>query len=111
MRQRETLGGAAGPPERPGWYAPSRDCTVFRGNYWIREIARIALQRRTGARGLRSVVEETLEGVLFEAEAGVRYLVTDKTVRGGEPLKQSMSQTRAPLSWHVLRRLAAKNAS
>ena len=37
MRQRETLGGAAGPPERPGWYAPSRDCTVFRGNYWLKQ--------------------------------------------------------------------------
>ena len=34
-------------------------------------------------------------------------MVTDKTVRGGEAVKQSMSQPRAPLSWHVLRRLAA----
>jgi len=73
----------------------------------VREIARIALERRTGARGLRSVVEEVLEGVLFDAEAGVRYVITEKTVRGGEAVKQSMSQTRAPLSWHVLRRLAA----
>ena len=53
------------------------------------------------------MVEEVLEGVLFEVEAGVRYVITDKTVRGGEAVKQSMSQTRAPLSWHVLRRLAA----
>ena len=73
----------------------------------IKEIARIALDRGTGARGLRSVVEEVLEGVLFDAEAGVRYVVTDKTVRGGEAVKQSMTQPRAPLSWHVLRRLAA----
>jgi ATP-dependent Clp protease ATP-binding subunit ClpX len=73
----------------------------------IREIATIALARGSGARGLRSVVEEVLEGVLFDAEAGLRYVVTDKTVRGGEPVKQSMSQTRAPLSWYVLRRLAA----
>ena len=36
----------------------------------IKEIARIALDRGTGARGLRSVVEEVLEGVLFEVEAG-----------------------------------------
>ena len=77
----------------------------------IKEIARIALQRGTGARGLRSVVEEVLEGVLFDVEAGARYVVTEKTVKSGEPLKQSMSQTRAPLSWHVLRRLAAKNPS
>jgi len=71
----------------------------------VKEIARIALMRKTGARGLRSVVEETLEAVLFEVEAGVRYVVTDKTVRGGDPVRQSMSQPRAPLSWHVLRRI------
>src|SRR5271166_3420010 len=55
----------------------------------VREIARIALERGTGARGLRSVVEEVLEGVLFEVEAGVRFVISDKTV------KQSMSQPRA----------------
>ncbi len=37
VQQRETLGGEAGPPERRGWYAPSRDCTVFRGNYCLSE--------------------------------------------------------------------------
>ncbi len=73
----------------------------------VKEIARIALLRGTGARGLRAVVEETLEAVLFDAEAGVRYVITEEMVRGGEAVKQRMSQTRAPLSWHVLRRLAA----
>ena len=72
----------------------------------IKEIARIALERGTGARGLRAVVEEVLEGVLFDPEPGVRFVITDKTVRGGEAVKQSMMQTRAPLSWHVLRRIA-----
>ncbi len=76
----------------------------------IKEIARIALERGTGARELRSVVEEVLEGVLFDVEAGVRYVVTDKTVRGGDAVKQSMSQTREPLSWHVLRRFKDKRA-
>jgi len=74
----------------------------------VREIARIALECGTGARGLRSVVEEVLEGVLFDAEAGARYVIMDKTVRGGEAVRQSMSQTRAPLSWHVLRRVASR---
>ena len=73
----------------------------------VKEIARIALERGTGARGLRAVVEEVLEGVLFDPEPGVRYVITDRAVRGGEPVKQSMSQTRAPLSWHVLKRLAS----
>ncbi len=74
----------------------------------VKEIARIALERGTGARGLRSVVEEVLEAVLFDVEVEVRYVITDRTVRGGVPVKQSISQPRAPLSWHVLRRLAAK---
>ena len=74
----------------------------------VKEIARIALERGTGARGLRSVVEEVLEGVLFDPEPGFRYVITDKTVRSGEPVKQSMSQPRAPLSWHVLRRIASR---
>ena len=47
------------------------------------------------------------EGVLFEVEAGVRYVITEKTVRGGDPVRQSLSQPRAPLSWHVLKRLAS----
>ena len=75
----------------------------------IKEIARIALQRGTGARGLRSVVEEVLEGVLFDVEAGVRYIVTDKTVRGGEAVRQRMSQMGAPLRSWLERRSAAGN--
>ena len=77
----------------------------------IKEIARIALERGTGARGLRSVVEEVLEGVLFEVEAGVRYVITDMTVRGGEAVKQSLSQPRAPLKVHLLRRFGVRNSS
>jgi ATP-dependent protease Clp ATPase subunit len=69
------------------------------------------LERGTGARGLRSVVEEVLEGVLFDPEPGARYVITDKAVRGGEEVSQNTRQTGAPLSWHVLRRLAAKNPS
>ena len=57
----------------------------------IREIAWVALNRGVGTRGLRSVVEEVLESVSFDAEAGVRYVATDKTVRGGEAVKHKMS--------------------
>jgi hypothetical protein len=35
----------------------------------------------------------------------VRYVITEKTVRGGEAVKQSMTQPRAPLSAQMLRRL------
>lgn len=75
----------------------------------VREIARNALQRGLGARGLRSVVEEVLEPVLFGVEAGVRYVITEKRVRGGEAVKRSMTQAGAPLSSHLLRRMGGRN--
>ena len=53
------------------------------------------------------MVEEVLEGVLFEVEAGVRYVITEKTVRGGEPVEQRVKQPKAPLRSCLERRLAA----
>ena len=77
----------------------------------IREISKIALERGTGARGLRSVIEEVLEGVLFEVEAGVRYIVTDEVVRGGGVVRQRMKQTWAPLSQQLMRRMMVSKPS
>ena len=77
----------------------------------VMEVARIALGRGVGARGLRSVVEEVLEGVMFDAEAGTRYVITDRTVRGGEPLRQSMTQRAAPLSARVRWRVGVTRSS
>ena len=57
--------------------------------------------------GFESVVEEVLEGVLFDPEPGVRYVITKKTLRGGEAVRQSMTQSRAPLMPRLLRRLAS----
>jgi ATP-dependent Clp protease ATP-binding subunit ClpX len=73
-------------------------------NAAVREIAKIALERGTGGRGLRSVIEEVLEGVLFAPEPGVQYVITEASVRGGEAVRQSMAVPRAPLGSHVLRR-------
>jgi ATP-dependent Clp protease ATP-binding subunit ClpX len=73
----------------------------------VKEIAKIAFERGTGARGLQSVIEEILEGVMFEAEAGVRYVVTDRTVMGGQAVKQSMSQVGAPLGTCAMWRMAS----
>jgi len=77
----------------------------------VKEIARIALERGTGARGLRSVVEEVLEPVLFELEAGVRYVITHKAVRGEETVKRRMSQREASLSARVRWRLGVTRSS
>jgi ATP-dependent Clp protease ATP-binding subunit ClpX len=51
----------------------------------LREIARRARERDTGARGLRSIVEEIMLDIQFELpdiEAKTKYIVTDAVVRG-----------------------------
>ncbi len=51
----------------------------------VREIARIAIQKDTGARGLRSVIESAMFEILFDLpdqEAGKKYVLTPEVVRG-----------------------------
>jgi len=53
----------------------------------LREIARTALRKDTGARGLRSVIEESMFDILFELpdqEEGRKYVVTQEIVTGQE---------------------------
>jgi ATP-dependent Clp protease ATP-binding subunit ClpX len=55
----------------------------------LKEIARLAKSRDTGARGLRSIVEEIMLDVMFdlpELESKGRYLVTEDVVKGVKPL-------------------------
>lgn len=70
----------------------------------IREIARIAYERGTGARGLRAIVERVVEGILFDPQPWTTYHVTEATVRGEEPEVYYLGlPSRAPLR-HRLRR-------
>ena len=55
VQKRETLGGKAGPPERRGWYAPSRDCTVFRRNYWVMQTLIIQESKSAEGRVIQAV--------------------------------------------------------
>lgn len=51
----------------------------------VREIAKIAIQKDTGARGLRSVIESAMFDILFDLpdqEAGKKYVLTPEVVRG-----------------------------
>jgi len=51
----------------------------------LREIARIAKAKETGARGLRSVVEEVMFDIMYELpeqDRGQTYVVTEEIVRG-----------------------------
>lgn len=55
----------------------------------IKEIATIALQRKTGARGLKTILEDIMLDIMYEAPSNQkiqRYIITKDTVRGGEPL-------------------------
>jgi ATP-dependent Clp protease ATP-binding subunit ClpX len=55
----------------------------------LHEIARMARTRDTGARGLRSIVEEIMTDVMFELpdlEAKGKFLVTDAVARGEKSL-------------------------
>ncbi|MBC8117056.1 MAG: ATP-dependent Clp protease ATP-binding subunit ClpX [Candidatus Saccharimonas sp.] len=56
----------------------------------LREIARIAKAKDTGARGLRSVVEESMFEVMYELpdlQPGQKYVLTPEVVRGEERLQ------------------------
>ena len=50
----------------------------------LREVARIAIRKNTGARGLRAVIEESMFEILFELpdqDAGRKYVITPEVIR------------------------------
>ena len=55
----------------------------------LREVARIAKERNTGARGLRSVIEKSMTNIMFELpdqEKGQTFTVTPAVIRGEQDL-------------------------
>ncbi|WP_339672767.1 ATP-dependent Clp protease ATP-binding subunit ClpX [uncultured Gimesia sp.] len=55
----------------------------------LHEIARIAQKKNTGARGLRSVIEQAMFDIMYELpeqEAGKKYVVTPEIIQGTEHL-------------------------
>lgn len=76
----------------------------------LQEIARQALARRTGVRGLRSIFETLLTDVLFDLpdtkEAARRFLVTAPMVRGEEPVKARRARKKTSSSSTTRRRPA-----
>ena len=62
------------------------------------------------ARSTRDLLE-TMATIRLRRLTGVRYVITEKTVRGGEPVKQCMSQTAAPLSARVRWRVGVTRSS
>ena len=61
------------------------DCELDFTDEALSEIARIAKEKQTGARGLRSVVEQCMFDIMFELpdqESGQKYVITAEMVRG-----------------------------
>ena len=53
----------------------------------LREIAALAIERNTGARGLRSILEETMTGLMFEIPSKkdiAEVIITAGCVKNGE---------------------------
>ncbi len=54
----------------------------------LNAIAEKAIERKTGARGLRSIIEETLLDIMYEIPSRddiEKCLITKETILGGEP--------------------------
>ena len=52
-------------------------------------IAELTIERKTGARGLRSIIEKTLQNTMFEAPSDQnikKIIITKETVDGGKPV-------------------------
>ncbi|QVL31977.1 ATP-dependent Clp protease ATP-binding subunit ClpX [Telmatocola sphagniphila] len=64
----------------------------------LREIARKARERDTGARGLRSIVEEIMLDIMFELpdlEVKGRHTVTEDVVRGKLPMFEKLPEKKS----------------
>jgi ATP-dependent Clp protease ATP-binding subunit ClpX len=62
----------------------------------LTEIAKLAIERKTGARGLRAIIEATLKDMMYEVPSNpkvARCTITKETVIGGEPVLQ-LSETK-----------------
>ena len=74
----------------------------------IKEIARLAHDRGTGARGLRAVVEAVVEDILFEvseADRGQVFVIDERVVRGEGQAKRKPIVAIPPLRSLVKRRV------
>jgi len=64
----------------------------------LRQIARMAMEKHTGARGLRSIIEKIMLDPLFELPSmpkGYTYVVGPEVVRGERPLFEQKLRKRA----------------
>lgn len=60
----------------------------------LKEIAKVALDRHIGARGLRSIMEDIMMDIMYTApsEAGKRCIITKKTVHSKKPIYKKIEE-------------------
>ena len=65
------------------------ECSLEFTDGALMEIARMARERNTGARGLRSIVERVMFDIMYELpeqERGQTFVITEEMVRGEQPM-------------------------
>jgi ATP-dependent Clp protease ATP-binding subunit ClpX len=80
----------------------------------LEEIAQKALVRNTGARGLRSIIEEIMCDVMYEAPSNSsieKVIITKDCIKKNAPPEIIYNTMRKPLNKYKGRRQAAKNES
>ena len=62
--------------------------------FGIKEIAKVALERHTGARGLRSIMEDIMMDIMYTAsdKSGKRCIITKRTVHNKKPLYKDIEK-------------------
>ena len=60
----------------------------------LKEIAKVALERHTGARGLRSIMEDIMMDIMYTApdKSGKRCIITKRTVHNKKPLYKDIEK-------------------
>jgi ATP-dependent Clp protease ATP-binding subunit ClpX len=63
-------------------------CTLEFTDEALRAIARKAMKKETGARGLRSIMEDTMLDIMFDLpdHQGATYVINERHVEGAEPV-------------------------
>ena len=64
------------------------NCTLEFTDEALRAIARKAMKKETGARGLRSIMEDTMLDIMFDLpdHQGATYVINERNVEGTEPV-------------------------
>jgi ATP-dependent Clp protease ATP-binding subunit ClpX len=64
------------------------NCTLEFTDEALRAIARKAMKKETGARGLRSIMEDTMLDIMFDLpdHQGATYVINERNVEGAEPV-------------------------